>query len=180
MPCRWARTLRAAWARTRSRWACGSTLGVGLMVGAATSVAGVIGFVGLIAPHLVRARVDFRPGATLVPSMLVGAALVLGADIVVRPPADGLRTPARRLHLAGRRAVAGARGAQGPRRVARRMSAIAARALVSRRGDVTILDRIDLAFAGGEVTAIVGPNGAGKTTLLRHLVGLDAPACRDG
>jgi len=60
------------------------TLGVGLMVGAATSVAGVIGFVGLIAPHLVRARVGFRPGATLVPSMLVGAALVLGADIVVR------------------------------------------------------------------------------------------------
>ena len=60
------------------------TLGVGLMVGAATSVAGVIGFVGLIAPHLVRARVDFRPGATLVPSMLVGAALVLVADIAVR------------------------------------------------------------------------------------------------
>ncbi len=60
------------------------TLGVGLMVGAATSVAGVIGFVGLIAPHVVRARVDFRPGATLVPSMLVGAALVLIADIAVR------------------------------------------------------------------------------------------------
>ena len=56
------------------------------------------------------------------------------------------------------------------------MSAIAARALVSRRGDVTILDRIDLAFAAGQVTAIVGPNGAGKTTLLRHLAGLDAPA----
>jgi len=60
------------------------TLGVGLMVGAATSVAGVIGFVGLIAPHLVRAKVGFRPGATLVPSMLVGAALVLGADVAVR------------------------------------------------------------------------------------------------
>jgi iron complex transport system permease protein len=54
------------------------------MVGAATSVAGVIGFVGLIAPHLVRAKVGFRPGATLVPSMLVGAALVLGADVAVR------------------------------------------------------------------------------------------------
>ncbi|WP_425068765.1 FecCD family ABC transporter permease [Reyranella sp.] len=60
------------------------TLGVGLMVGAATSVAGIVGFVGLIAPHLIRARVGFRPGATLIPSMLVGAALVLGADIVVR------------------------------------------------------------------------------------------------
>jgi len=60
------------------------TLGVGLMVGAATSVAGVIGFVGLVAPHLVRAKVGYRPGATLVPSMLMGAALVLAADIVVR------------------------------------------------------------------------------------------------
>ncbi len=60
------------------------TLGVGLMVGAATSVAGVIGFVGLIAPHLVRARVGFKPGATLVPSTLVGAALVLTSDVLVR------------------------------------------------------------------------------------------------
>jgi iron complex transport system permease protein len=60
------------------------TLGVGLMVGAATSVAGIVGFVGLVAPHLVRAQVGFKPGATMVPSMLVGAALVLGADIAVR------------------------------------------------------------------------------------------------
>jgi iron complex transport system permease protein len=59
-------------------------LAVGLMVGAATAVSGVIGFVGLVAPHLVRARVGFRPGATLVPSMLVGAILVLAADIAVR------------------------------------------------------------------------------------------------
>lgn len=60
------------------------TLGVGLMVGAATSVSGVIGFVGLVAPHLVRARVGNRPGATMIPSMLMGAALVLVADIIVR------------------------------------------------------------------------------------------------
>jgi iron complex transport system permease protein len=60
------------------------TLAVGLMVGAATAVAGMIGFVGLVAPHLIRARVGFKPGATLVPSMLVGAILVLAADIAVR------------------------------------------------------------------------------------------------
>ena len=60
------------------------TLGLGLMIGAATSVAGVIGFVGLVAPHLVRARVGFRPGATLLPSTLAGAILVLAADILVR------------------------------------------------------------------------------------------------
>jgi len=60
------------------------TLAVGLMAGAATAVAGMIGFVGLVAPHLIRARVGFKPGATLVPSMLVGAILVLAADIAVR------------------------------------------------------------------------------------------------
>jgi iron complex transport system permease protein len=60
------------------------TLAAGLMVGAATAVAGMVGFVGLVAPHLVRARVGFKPGATLVPSMLVGAILVLAADIAVR------------------------------------------------------------------------------------------------
>jgi len=50
------------------------------------------------------------------------------------------------------------------------------RSLVCRHGAHTVLDGIDLAFAGGEVCAIVGPNGSGKTTLLRHLAGLDAPA----
>lgn len=60
------------------------TVAVGLMVGAATAVAGMVGFVGLVAPHLIRARVGFKPGATLVPSMLVGAILVLAADIIVR------------------------------------------------------------------------------------------------
>jgi iron complex transport system ATP-binding protein len=56
------------------------------------------------------------------------------------------------------------------------MSAMAVRGLVSRRGGHVVLSGIDLAFAAGEVTAIVGPNGAGKSTLLRHLAGLDAPS----
>lgn len=60
------------------------TLGVGLMVGAATAVAGMVGFVGLAAPHIIRARVGYKPGATLVPSMMMGAILVLAADIGVR------------------------------------------------------------------------------------------------
>lgn len=55
-------------------------------------------------------------------------------------------------------------------------TALTVRGLVSRREHAVILDRIDLAFDTGQVTAIVGPNGAGKTTLLRHLAGLDAPA----
>ncbi len=59
------------------------------------------------------------------------------------------------------------------------MSRLAARALVCRRGPRTVLESIDVAFAAGQVTAIIGPNGSGKTTLLRHLAGLDRPAGGD-
>jgi iron complex transport system permease protein len=59
-------------------------LGTALGVGAATSVAGAIGFVGLVAPHLVRPLVGHRPGKSLVPSALTGALLVVLADIATR------------------------------------------------------------------------------------------------
>ena len=58
--------------------------GTALGVGAATAVTGAIGFVGLIAPHIVRSLVGQRPGATLVPATLAGAAIVLAADIATR------------------------------------------------------------------------------------------------
>jgi iron complex transport system permease protein len=56
-------------------------LGTALLVGAAVAVAGAIGFVGLIVPHLVRPLVRHRPEKTLLPSALAGAALVCLADI---------------------------------------------------------------------------------------------------
>jgi len=59
------------------------------------------------------------------------------------------------------------------------MSVLSARALTCRRGARLVLEAVTIAFAAGEVTAIVGPNGAGKTTLLRHLAGLDRPAVGD-
>ncbi|MXO85573.1 iron chelate uptake ABC transporter family permease subunit [Altererythrobacter aurantiacus] len=58
--------------------------GVGLTVGAGVAVAGIIGFVGLIVPHLVRPLTDRRPSRLIVPSALAGALLVLVADSVVR------------------------------------------------------------------------------------------------
>ncbi|MBL8657975.1 MAG: iron ABC transporter permease [Altererythrobacter sp.] len=58
--------------------------GVGWTVGAVTAVAGIIGFVGLIVPHLVRPLTDGRPSRLIVPSALAGALLVLVADSVVR------------------------------------------------------------------------------------------------
>ncbi|MDO7843791.1 FecCD family ABC transporter permease [Sphingomonas immobilis] len=58
--------------------------GTALGVGAATAVTGAIGFVGLIAPHIVRPLVGHRPGATLVPAAIAGAVIVTAADIATR------------------------------------------------------------------------------------------------
>jgi iron complex transport system permease protein len=59
-------------------------LGVGLTVGAGVAVAGIIGFVGLIVPHLVRPFTDRRPSSLIVPSALAGALLLLVADVLCR------------------------------------------------------------------------------------------------
>ncbi len=59
-------------------------LGTGLTVGTGVAVAGIIGFVGLIVPHLVRPLTDKRPSSLIVPSALAGALLVLVADVVCR------------------------------------------------------------------------------------------------
>jgi iron complex transport system permease protein len=68
-------------------------VGVALGVGATVAVAGAIGFVGLIAPHLVRRAVDSDPARVPLPGALAGAALLTAADITVRaiPAADELR-----------------------------------------------------------------------------------------
>ncbi len=58
--------------------------GTGLTVGAGVAVAGIVGFVGLIVPHLVRPLTDRRPSSLIVPSALAGALLVLVADVVCR------------------------------------------------------------------------------------------------
>ncbi|MDH3634593.1 MAG: iron ABC transporter permease [Gammaproteobacteria bacterium] len=59
-------------------------LGVAASVGAAVSVAGNIGFIGLVVPHLVRPFVAYEPRRLLLASGLVGAILLLIADIAVQ------------------------------------------------------------------------------------------------
>ncbi|MGB0920612.1 MAG: FecCD family ABC transporter permease [Alphaproteobacteria bacterium] len=59
-------------------------IGTGISVGAAVAVAGVIGFVGLIVPHIVRPLMGHAPGRSLVPSGIAGALLVTLADIAAR------------------------------------------------------------------------------------------------
>ena len=58
--------------------------GTAAVVGAGTAVAGVIGFVGLVVPHILRPLVGARPSLLLWASALGGAIMLLAADIAVR------------------------------------------------------------------------------------------------
>jgi iron complex transport system permease protein len=58
--------------------------GVALGVGGAVAVTGTIGFIGLVAPHLMRPVIGHDPARLLVPSAFAGSALLLAADIAVR------------------------------------------------------------------------------------------------
>lgn len=78
-------------------------LGCALLVGASVAVAGGIGFVGLLVPHLVRPLVRHRPDRLLIPAALAGASLVCLADMAVR-----LLPPGRELKLGVLTALIGA------------------------------------------------------------------------
>ena len=69
-------------AADRSLWIC--AIGVALAVGPGCAVAGGIGFVGLIVPHILRPYFGQRPRVLLAPSCLLGAVLVVVADLVAR------------------------------------------------------------------------------------------------
>lgn len=77
--------------------------GTALIVGPATAVAGAIGFVGLVVPHILRPLVQARPSALLPASALGGAVLLLAADVAVR-----LVVPDRDLKLGVVTAIVGA------------------------------------------------------------------------
>ena len=59
-------------------------LGAGLTAGAAVAIAGAIGFVGIVAPHIVRPFVRHDPARSLLPSALLGGIILVLADIGVR------------------------------------------------------------------------------------------------
>jgi iron complex transport system permease protein len=59
-------------------------LGTALAVGASTAVTGAIGFIGLVAPHIVRPLVRHQPSRVLLPAALCGALLLLIADVATR------------------------------------------------------------------------------------------------
>jgi iron complex transport system permease protein len=66
-----------------------TVLGTALSVGAATAIAGSIGFVGLVVPHLLRPLVGGQPSRLVPACALCGASLLLAADVAVRLIAPG-------------------------------------------------------------------------------------------
>lgn len=64
-------------------------IGAACCVGAGVAVAGAIGFVGLVVPHLLRPFVGHEPGRLLVPSALGGATLLLASDTAIRVSTTG-------------------------------------------------------------------------------------------
>lgn len=75
-----AQSLGVDLARTRFAVVAGTAL----CIGAATAVSGIIGFVGLIVPHVLRPWVGHMPGRLLPASLFGGAILVLLADTLLR------------------------------------------------------------------------------------------------
>lgn len=55
-----------------------------LLTGAAVAVAGMIGFVGIVAPHLVRPLVRHDPGDLILPSALAAGTILALADLAIR------------------------------------------------------------------------------------------------
>lgn len=67
--------------------------GTALAVGTSVAVTGVVAFVGLVVPHLLRPWVGYKPSRLLVPSFIAGAVITLTADIAIRlmPPGPELK-----------------------------------------------------------------------------------------
>ena len=61
-----------------------TVLGAGIATGGSVALAGAIGFVGIVAPHIVRPFVGHDPARSLVPSALLAGLILVLADIGVR------------------------------------------------------------------------------------------------
>lgn len=61
-----------------------TVLGAGLATGGSVALAGAIGFVGIVAPHIIRPFVKHDPARSLIPSALLAGLILMIADIAIR------------------------------------------------------------------------------------------------
>ncbi|MEE2922585.1 MAG: iron ABC transporter permease [Pseudomonadota bacterium] len=61
-----------------------TVVGAGFATGGAVALAGAIGFVGIVAPHIIRPLVGHDPARSLLPSALLSGLILVLADIFIR------------------------------------------------------------------------------------------------
>ena len=135
-----------------------------LLAAATVAAAGLIGFVGLVVPHLVRRAGVRRHRPLLVGSALTGGALVIAADIAARTA-----TPPAELPLGAITALIGVPFFLVQLGEARMIDFDRVRIRYPRAPNPAV-DDVSFVARRSAMTAVVGPNGSGKSTLVRALL----------
>ena len=146
------------------------------MAGVSVAVSGVIGFVGLVVPHIVRLLVGSDHRRTLPAGVLFGASFMVLGDLLRAhrrgSPGDADRGD-HRLH---RRAGADRVDPSSPLPLRSRFVSLE---LVGLSVDIAgrrIVSDVDLVVPHGHVVGLLGPNGSGKSTLLKTVYRVNRPA----
>jgi ABC-type cobalamin/Fe3+-siderophores transport system ATPase subunit len=131
---------------------------------------GIIGFVGLIVPHMVR-MLGRRLPPLLPLSLLGGAALLLLADVLARVLMAPQELPVGMIMaLAARPSSSGCCAAPANRTCGVEMLEVSQ--LSVRYDQKQVLKDVHLRLEAGKILAVIGPNGAGKSTLVRAISGI--------
>ncbi len=147
-----------------------------LVTSASVATAGIIGWVGLVVPHLARTLVGPDFARLLPASAILGGGYLLLIDTLARNVAPieiplgiltaAVGTPFFIWLLAG---------VPEDMVVSETAKTLEGRNLAIGYADRVVGAGLDVTLATGEVLALLGPNGGGKTTLLKTLLGLLAP-----
>ena len=158
----------------------------GVLTALAVSVSGIIAFVGLVVPHVVRLLIGPGHRGLLPVSLLAGASLMVLADLLSRTVISPNEIPVGvvttfigaplfvYLLRRGRRGVTAAQ----PQTAAQPAAAplVALKDVDFAYDERPVLRRISFSLEPGDFVGIVGPNGSGKSTLVDLIDGIHQPA----